>query len=237
MLIHFKTSVGSASAVCIGKIFWKILKPKDNEKCESAFPEHFDLEQATSGRSATHHGRHRLFRTLHNVLRVLPEAGGIFEPPGLGPTRERTSQPNWGGQVLCILVEVLWRLDHPLAVPRILKKNRGAKTFQKLGISKPGSMAWHYEGLGFESILIHFSILTDKERKEWFSGLVANKECLEKVQKKGGWHGFRPSSKGLHEGRPREMGMVTVEERRHQLDMLQTYKMLAGKDRVSRDTW
>ena len=31
--------------------------------------------------------------------------------------------------------------------------------------------------------------------------------------------------------------MVSLAERRHQLDMVQTYKILTGKDNVSRDNW
>ena len=31
--------------------------------------------------------------------------------------------------------------------------------------------------------------------------------------------------------------MVTLEERRHQIDMVQTYKILHGKDKVRREEW
>ncbi len=35
-----------------------------------------------------------------------------------------------------------------------------------------------------------------------------------------------------YEDRLKELGIVTMEERRHQMDMLQTYKILSGKEKV-----
>ena len=40
-----------------------------------------------------------------------------------------------------------------------------------------------------------------------------------------------------YEDKLRELGMVTLEERRHQLDMLQAYKILTGKDKVNKEIW
>lgn len=40
-----------------------------------------------------------------------------------------------------------------------------------------------------------------------------------------------------YEERLKEIGLTTLEERRHQTDMIQTYKILHGKDRVEKDTW
>jgi hypothetical protein len=40
-----------------------------------------------------------------------------------------------------------------------------------------------------------------------------------------------------HEDWLAELGLTALEERRHQLDMIQVHKILSGKDRVSRDTW
>jgi hypothetical protein len=37
--------------------------------------------------------------------------------------------------------------------------------------------------------------------------------------------------------RLRELGHLTLEERRHQLDMQQVHRILSGKDRVKSDTW
>jgi hypothetical protein len=41
----------------------------------------------------------------------------------------------------------------------------------------------------------------------------------------------------LYEDRLKELNMVTLEERRHQLDMLQVYKVLHGKDKVNSEEW
>jgi hypothetical protein len=40
-----------------------------------------------------------------------------------------------------------------------------------------------------------------------------------------------------YEGRLRELGHLTLEEKRHQLDMRQVHRILSGKDRVESDTW
>jgi ribonuclease P/MRP protein subunit RPP40 len=37
--------------------------------------------------------------------------------------------------------------------------------------------------------------------------------------------------------RLKEIGLMTLEERRHRLDMVQTYKILTGKENVKSDTW
>jgi hypothetical protein len=40
-----------------------------------------------------------------------------------------------------------------------------------------------------------------------------------------------------NEGRLSELGLTTLEERRHQADMIQTYKIVTGKDLVNKETW
>ena len=40
-----------------------------------------------------------------------------------------------------------------------------------------------------------------------------------------------------YEDRLKELGMVTLEERRHQADMLHMYKMITGKDTTDPSTW
>jgi ribonuclease P/MRP protein subunit RPP40 len=40
-----------------------------------------------------------------------------------------------------------------------------------------------------------------------------------------------------YEGRLKELGIVTLEERRHQMDMQQTYKILSGKEKVVPSCW
>ena len=68
----------------------------------------------------------------------------------------------------------------------------------------------------------------------WSPWTAADKECLEKVQRRAVM-----MVTGLvgqtYEERLIEMNMVTLEERRHQMDMLEMYKILTGKDDVERD--
>jgi hypothetical protein len=40
-----------------------------------------------------------------------------------------------------------------------------------------------------------------------------------------------------YEEKLRELGLCTLEERRHQLDMTQTFKILKGVDKVNKSTW
>jgi hypothetical protein len=70
----------------------------------------------------------------------------------------------------------------------------------------------------------------------WAPSSVMDKECLEKVQIRAvnmvsGLKG------GTYHEKLLELGMVTLEERRHQLDMMQTYKIVKGLDKVKEDTW
>jgi hypothetical protein len=70
----------------------------------------------------------------------------------------------------------------------------------------------------------------------WSPWSSADIECLEKVQKRAinmvsGLHS------GVYEERLQELGLETLKERRHQIDMVQVYKILKGKDRVDKDCW
>ena len=60
--------------------------------------------------------------------------------------------------------------------------------------------------------------------------------CLEKVQRRAVRmiSGLKATS---YEEKLKELGISTLEERRRYLDMLQTYKVLTGKDNVDRATW
>ena len=62
------------------------------------------------------------------------------------------------------------------------------------------------------------------------------KDCLEKVQRRA----VRMIS-GLasndYMDRLAELGLETLEERRHRIDMAQVYKIVTGKDKVKSDTW
>jgi hypothetical protein len=70
----------------------------------------------------------------------------------------------------------------------------------------------------------------------WSPWLEADKACLEKVQKKAVSmvSGLRSHD---YEERLAELGMTTLEERRHQTDMIQVYKALTGKDKVNCEQW
>ncbi len=70
-------------------------------------------------------------------------------------------------------------------------------------------------------------------RSPWQEG---DKEVLEKVQKRAvkmisGLEGQ------TYEERLKEVGFLSLEERRHQADMVQTYKIVTGKDMVKSETW
>jgi hypothetical protein len=70
----------------------------------------------------------------------------------------------------------------------------------------------------------------------WSPWTAADKECLEKVQKRAVKmvSGLKSTE---YEEKLKELGMTTLEERRHQIDMQQTHKILHGVDRVSKETW
>ncbi len=66
--------------------------------------------------------------------------------------------------------------------------------------------------------------------------LDGDKDCLERVQKRA--VGMISGLTGrTYEDRLKELGIVTLEERRHQMDMLQTYKILNGKEKVNPSCW
>ena len=66
----------------------------------------------------------------------------------------------------------------------------------------------------------------------WSPWTVADKQILEDVQKRavGMISGLRATT---YEAKLVEIGIETLEERRHQADMAQTYKILHGKDRTA----
>jgi hypothetical protein len=64
----------------------------------------------------------------------------------------------------------------------------------------------------------------------------ADIECLERVQQRA--VGMVSGLKGrTYEEKLLELNMVSLQERRHQLDMVQVYKIMTGKDKVQKDTW
>ena len=63
-----------------------------------------------------------------------------------------------------------------------------------------------------------------------------DKECLEKVQKRAVNMISGLKSRDYSE-RLQELGITTLEERRKQLDMIQTFKIMSGLSKVERGTW
>jgi hypothetical protein len=62
----------------------------------------------------------------------------------------------------------------------------------------------------------------------WSPWTEMDKECLEKVQRRvvRMVSGLRAET---YEGKLLELGLTTLEERRHRLDMQQTYKIMKGE--------
>ena len=70
----------------------------------------------------------------------------------------------------------------------------------------------------------------------WSPWTEADKECLEKVQRRA-VKMISGLTSNEYIGRLAELGMETLEERRHRMDMAQVYKIVTGKDRVKSETW
>jgi hypothetical protein len=70
----------------------------------------------------------------------------------------------------------------------------------------------------------------------WSPWTQQDKETLEKVQRKvvGMVSGLKGTS---YEQKLEELGLTTLEERRHQADMLQVFKIMTGKDNVDSSCW
>jgi hypothetical protein len=70
----------------------------------------------------------------------------------------------------------------------------------------------------------------------WSPWLEADKAVLEKIQQRA--VAMVSGLKGkTYEERLVELGLTTLEERRHQMDMLQTFKIVKGHDRVDSTMW
>jgi ribonuclease P/MRP protein subunit RPP40 len=70
----------------------------------------------------------------------------------------------------------------------------------------------------------------------WFPWLEADKEVPKKVQKRAVnmISGLKATT---CEEKLRELGLTTLEERRHQTDTVQLYKIITGKDMVNSEDW
>jgi hypothetical protein len=70
----------------------------------------------------------------------------------------------------------------------------------------------------------------------WSPWLEADKAVLEKIHQRA--VAMVSGLKGkTYEERLVELGLTTLEERRHQMDMLQTFKIVKGHDRVDSTMW
>jgi hypothetical protein len=70
----------------------------------------------------------------------------------------------------------------------------------------------------------------------WSPWLETDKAVIEKIQKRA--VSMVSGLKGkTYEEKLLELGLTTMEERRHQADMVQTFKIIHGIDNVSPDTW
>jgi ribonuclease P/MRP protein subunit RPP40 len=70
----------------------------------------------------------------------------------------------------------------------------------------------------------------------WSPWLEADKELLEKIQRRA--VNMASGLKAVtYEEKLKELGLTTLEERRHQADMTQVYKILTKKDMVKSETW
>ena len=72
--------------------------------------------------------------------------------------------------------------------------------------------------------------------QSWCPYNVADKEVLEKVQKRAIAMVSNFSSKSYEE-KLKEVGMTTLEERRHRGDLIQMYKIMSGKENVDFRIW
>ncbi len=70
----------------------------------------------------------------------------------------------------------------------------------------------------------------------WSPWLEADKEILEKVQRRA-IKMVAGLTSTTYEGRLKELGMVTLEERRHQADMTQVFRIVHGYDNVNAAQW
>jgi ribonuclease P/MRP protein subunit RPP40 len=70
----------------------------------------------------------------------------------------------------------------------------------------------------------------------WSPWQEGDKECLEKVQRRALGMIAGLKSRDYSE-RLKELGLTTLEERRHQLDMVQVYKIVNGVGGVSSEQW
>lgn len=69
----------------------------------------------------------------------------------------------------------------------------------------------------------------------WSPYLAQDRDVLEKVQRR--MVNMIPGLRGNYEEKLRELGMTTLQRRRERGDMIQTWRILTGKDRVDPAIW
>jgi hypothetical protein len=70
----------------------------------------------------------------------------------------------------------------------------------------------------------------------WSPWTETDKSCLEKVQQRA-VRQVSGLSSATYEEKLLELGLPTLEERRHQADMCMVHKILHGKGELKADTW
>jgi hypothetical protein len=74
------------------------------------------------------------------------------------------------------------------------------------------------------------------ESPAWSPWTQTDKKCLERVQQKT-IRTVNGLESGNYEEMLRKLGLSTLEQQRHRLDMVQTFKIVRRKENVERETW
>jgi hypothetical protein len=139
-----------------------------------------------------------------------------------------------------VLEETTEERDIGVAMQRNLKPSaqctKAARTAQT--VLSQMTRAFHYRDRNMYARLYVQYVRPHLEfaSSAWSPWAEADKEVLEKIQRRAismvsGLKGKDYNQKLL------ELGLTTLEERRHQADMIQTFKIVRGFDKVDRETW
>jgi hypothetical protein len=113
---------------------------------------------------------------------------------------------------------------------------KAARTAQ--GVLSQISRAFHYRD---RNVFLQLYIQYVRPHLEfagpaWSPCLEADQEVLEKVQRRA-VNMISGLKAKTYEEKLLELGLTTLEERRHQTDMAQVYKIITGKDMVKSEVW
>jgi hypothetical protein len=193
------------------------------------------------GQTATQEGKEKLQRALDRLCEWAQQWGMEFNVKKcvvmhLG--HNNTAQEyRMNGQVLGVSEE---ERDIGVNVTKDLKPasqcRKAARTAQT--VLSQITRAFHYRD---RHVFVRLYIQYVRPHLEfavpaWSPWLESDKEVLEKVQMRAVKmvSGLQATT---YEARLKELGLTTLEERRHQADMVQTYKIVTGKDMVKSETW